>query len=49
MSNTKKAKAELMSEDAFKEAVLPMLEQAYKQGYEEGYAAYKAELEDDGK
>ena len=25
-----------MQEDAFKEAVLPMLEQAYKQGYEDG-------------
>lgn len=36
MSNKKKAAADYMSEEAFKEAVLPMIEQAYLQGYEAG-------------
>lgn len=31
----KKATADYMQEDAFKQAVIPMLEQAYKQGYED--------------
>ena len=47
MSNTKKAKAELLSEDAFKEAVLPMLEEAYMQGYQAGLQdANKPEVEE---
>ena len=47
MSNTKKAKAELLSEDAFKEAVLPMLEEAYMQGYQAGLLdAAKPEAEE---
>lgn len=45
----KKNTAELMSEEAFKEAVLPMLEQAYKQGYEDGHRDATAVVEDDGK
>ena len=36
MSNKKKATADYMQEDAFKEAVMPMLEQAYMQGYQAG-------------
>lgn len=45
----KKATADYMQEDAFKEAVIPMLEQAYKQGYEDGQRDLKATLGDDGK
>lgn len=39
MSNTRKAK--IMSEEAFREAVKPLIEQAYKDGYDNGYAAGK--------
>lgn len=49
MSNKKKATADYMQEDAFKEAVLPMLEQAYMQGYEAGLKDAEAAKEDDGK
>lgn len=45
MTAKKKTKADYMQEDAFKEAVMPMLEQAYLQGYEAGKLDAKAELE----
>lgn len=49
MSNKKKATADYMQEDAFKEAVMPMLEQAYMQGYQAGLKDAEAAREDDGK